>query len=163
MLKKNLQNAINDQINKELYASYLYLSMSAYCERNDLSGLATWLRVQSQEEHGHAMKLFDFLLEADGAVVLKAVAAPPAEFASILAVFEQAYEHECKVTASIHALYDLALKEKAYAAQNLLRWFIDEQVEEEQNARKIVAKLALIKTDGGALLAFDRELGDRKS
>jgi ferritin len=161
MLSTTVQDAINDQINNEFEAWYSYLAMSSYCQHQNFLGCAHWLRLQSTEEHGHAMRLLDFLLARDGAVRLKAVAEPPVQFPSIAAVFEQALKQEQQVTKQIDHLYELALKEKAFAALVQLQWFITEQVEEEKTAREIVAKFHLLKNDPAALLDLDRELGGR--
>ena len=161
MLSKTMQDAINEQIKNELYSAYLYLSMSAYCETNSLPGFARWMRAQSQEEVEHAMKFFAFVNERGGRVVLQAIDQPPLEFESPHAVFEQTLEHERKVTGMIHSLYELALEEKDYAAQILLHWFIDEQVEEESSAAQILDTLEMIGDKGQALVMLDRELGKR--
>ena len=144
MINKPMQDAMNDQINKELYSSYLYLSMAAYFEDKNLLGFARWMRIQEAEEREHAMKFYDFILERGGKVTLKTIDAPKTEWKSTLEVAEEVAAHEAKVTASIYALYELALKEKDYPAQVMLQWFITEQVEEEKNAAEIVANLKLI-------------------
>jgi ferritin len=156
-----MQDAINDQIQKELYSSYLYLSMSAYFADRNLSGFAHWMRVQEAEEREHAMKLYDFILERGGKVNLKAIDAPKTEWTSTLEVAEEVAAHEAKVTASIYALYETALKEKDYPAQVMLQWFISEQVEEEKNAAEIVANLKLIEKGGTAVYVLDHQLGKR--
>jgi ferritin len=161
MLNKTVQGAINDQIKNEFYSSYLYLSMSAYFETQSLPGFASWMRAQSQEEHAHAMKFFDFVNDRDGTVELQALDQPPGEFQSPLDVFQQALEHERKVTALIYRLYELALKESDYATQTLLQWFITEQVEEEKSASQIVEQLKMTGGDSTALLLLDRELAGR--
>lgn len=161
MLGPVVQDALNDQINTELYSSYNYLSMSAWCERKNFRGCANWLRVQSQEEYAHAMKLYDFLVARNGRVVLKAISAPRIEYDTIPEVFQQALEQELDVSRRIDSLYELAFKERAFAALVELQWFITEQVEEERTARDIVAKLDLVKDDPSALLDLDRELGAR--
>jgi len=161
MISKIMQDAINDQINKELYSSYLYLSMAAYFEDRNLSGFSHWMRVQESEEREHAMKLYDFLLERGGKVILKAIDAPKTEWASTLEVATEVAAHEAKVTASIYALYETALKEKDYPAQIMLQWFISEQVEEEKNATDIVANLKLIEERGTAVLMLDHQLAKR--
>ena len=161
MISPTIQNAINDQIKHEFYSSYLYLSMSAYFETLSLPGFASWMRVQSQEEHEHAMKFFDFVNDRDGSVELQALDQPPGEFQSPLDVFEHALAHERKVTALINRLYELALKENDYATQTLLQWFITEQVEEEKNASQIVEQLKMTGGDSTALLLLDRELAGR--
>jgi ferritin len=156
-----VQDAINHQINAELSASYQYLAMSAYCEQLHLRGIARWLRLQSQEEYGHGMKLFDFLIARGCGVALKPLTAPSVTFGSVREVFESVLRQEQEVTRSIDALYELALKERSYAATVELQWFLTEQVEEEQNARNILAKLDMIKDDPASLLDLDRELGGR--
>jgi ferritin len=161
MITKTMQDAINDQINKELYSAYLYLSMSAYFEDKNLPGFAHWMRVQEAEERSHAMKLYDFLAERGGRVILKGIDTPKTEWASTLEVAEEVAAHEAKVTASIYALYETALKEKDYPAQMMLQWFITEQVEEEKNAAEIVASLKLIEAHGTAVLMLDHRLGKR--
>lgn len=161
MINKSMQDAINDQINKELYSSYLYLSMAAYLEDRNLSGFAHWMRVQETEEREHAMKLYDFMVERGGRVMLKAIEAPKTEWKSTLELAEEVAAHEAVVTASIHALYELALKEKDYSAQIMLQWFITEQVEEERNAAEIVSNLKLIEDRGTAILMLDHRLAKR--
>jgi ferritin len=161
MLSKAMQDAINEQIKNELYSSYLYLAMSAYCEANNLPGFAHWLRVQSQEEIEHAMKFFGFVNERGGRVVLEAIDKPPVEFESPVKIFEETLNHERKVTAMINSLYELALEEKDYASQVMLHWFIDEQVEEEANASYILDTLKAVGEKGQALVMLDRELARR--
>jgi ferritin len=161
MIGKAMQDAINDQINKELFSSYLYLSMAAYFEHKNLIGFAHWMRVQEREEREHAMKLYDFIFERGGQVVLKAIQAPTTSWNSNLELFREVAEHEAKVTASINTLYELALAEKDYPAQVMLQWFINEQVEEEKNAAEIVANLELIEERGTAVLMLDHNLAKR--
>lgn len=161
MISKAMQEAINEQINKELYSSYLYLSMAAYFENANLPGFAKWLHIQADEERGHAMKFYEHLVDRGGRVLLKAVAGPETEWRSSLAAFKVVQEHEAKVTALINALYETALKEKDYPAQVLLQWFINEQVEEEKNAAGIVQQLELIDAKGTAVLMLDHQLGRR--
>jgi ferritin len=163
MLSKVVQNAINEQINNELYSSYSYLSMSAYCEHEQFTGCAHWMRMQSQEEYGHALRLYDFLTARNGRVELRPIAAPQIEFESVAQVFSKAFEQEQTVTGQINALYELAFKEKAFAALVELEWFIQEQVEEEKTAREIVHKFKLIEGDSAALLDLDRELAARQA
>jgi ferritin len=162
MLSKIMQDAINQQIKHEFYSSYLYLAMSAYFETNSLPGFARWMRVQSEEEQRHALRLFDFINDRGGSVELQALAQPPGEFQAPLDVFQQALEHERKVSGLIHQLYELALKEKDFPAQVHLQWFIDEQVEEEKNASQIVEQLKLAGNDSAALLMLDNSMGARK-
>jgi ferritin len=161
MISPTIQNAINDQIKHEFFSSYLYLSMSAYFETLSLPGFASWMRVQSQEEHEHAMKFFDFLNDRGGSVELQALDQPAGEFQSPLDVFEQSLAHERKITALIHRLYELALKESDYATQTLLQWFVTEQVEEEKNAGQIVEQLKMTGGEPSALLLLDRDLAGR--
>ena len=158
---KPMQDAMNEQINKEFFSSYLYLSMAAFFEDKNLMGFAHWMRLQADEEREHAMKFYNFILDAGGHVYLKAIEAPATEWKSNLEVVEQVAEHEAKVTASIHDLYALALKEKDYAAQVMLQWFITEQVEEEKNAAELLAKLRLIEERGTAVLMLDHRLSKR--
>ena len=161
MIGKAMQDAVNEQINKEFFSSYLYLSMAAYFEDKNLTGFAHWMRLQADEEREHAMKFYNFILNAGGRVQLKALEAPATEWKSNLEVAEQVAEHEAKVTASIHGLYELALNEKDYAAQVMLQWFISEQVEEERNAAELVAQLRLIEERGTAVLMLDHRLAKR--
>ena len=153
--------AINHQINSELSASYSYLAMSAWCERQKFTGAARWLRLQSQEEYMHAMKLFDFILARDAEVTLQPLDEPRQSFKSLADVFERALEQEQAVSGQIDALYETAFKEKAFAAVAELQWFLTEQVEEEKTGREIVAKFKLIGNDPASLLDMDRELGSR--
>src|SRR6478672_8407253 len=131
MLNEAMQQAINDQINNELFAMYSYLSMSAYCEHKQFRGCAHWMRLQSQEEYGHAMRLYDFLIARQGRVKLLPLAQPQSEFKSLLEVFQKALAQEQTVTTQINSLYELAFAQKAFAALVELEWFINEQVEEE--------------------------------
>ncbi len=163
MIGQVMQDAINEQINNELYSSYVYLAMAAYCEQENFTGCAQWLRMQSQEENGHAMRLFDYVLARQGKVALTAIAAPQAEYKSLLDVFSTAYEQEKDVTRRIDGLYELAFNEKAFSALVELEWFITEQVEEEKTIREIVHKFELVKDDPASLLELDRELGGRSS
>lgn len=162
MFSKAVHKALNEQIQHEFYSAYIYLSMSAYCDSINLAGCAHWLRLQAQEEVAHAMKFFGFINDRGGRVTLEALDQPPAEFQSPLTVFEQALEHERKVTASIHRLYDLAVRENDYPTQVLLHWFISEQVEEEKSAGDIVELLKLSGGEGPALILLDRQLGARE-
>ncbi|MDG6226170.1 MAG: ferritin [Candidatus Thermoplasmatota archaeon] len=162
MIKKNIEKAINDQINEEMFSSYLYLSMAAHFESENLPGMAKWMRVQSQEETAHAMKFFDYLVSRGGNVNLKAIAQPEKQWKSPLAAFEAAYKHEQHITGCIEKMVDLAQKEKDHATYNMLQWFIDEQVEEEENADGIVQRLKMIKDNPGMLFMMDHNLGQRK-
>ncbi len=153
--------AINRQIAAEFGASFSYLSMAAWCEHHKFMGAGRWLRLQSKEEHGHGMKLFDFVLARNYPVLLHAIPQPETEFTSIVDVFERALEQEQGVSRQIDALYELAFNEKVFAAMAALQWFITEQVEEEKSVREIVAKFHMVKDDPASLLDLDRELGGR--
>jgi ferritin len=161
MLSDAVQKALNDQIQKEFHSAYIYLSMAAYFEAENLPGAAHWMRHQAEEEQEHAMKIFEFVNDRGGRVVLQAIGQPPVDFASPLAVFEASYAHEQKVTKSIHDLYALAVKENDYPTQVMLQWFIDEQVEEEKNASAIVAQLKMVGDSPAAMFMIDRHLGSR--
>lgn len=162
MISQKLQDAMNSQIQAELYSAYLYLSMSAYCESKNLGGFAHWMKLQYQEETSHAMKFIDYLQERGGTVVLKAIEAPPTEFGTPLEVFEQTLAHEIHVTNLINKLYEAALEEKDYAAQIFLQWFINEQVEEEASATSVLERLKIIGDKStGAILYLDKELRKR--
>ena len=161
MISEKLQDALNNQITAELYSSYLYLSMVAYFESINLTGAAQWMRCQAQEEVLHAMKFFDFIHERGGTVTLGAIDAPPVVWDSALAAFQNAYEHEQKVTGMINNLVDMALDERDHATNNFLQWFVAEQVEEEATADDVVQKIKLAGDKGGGLFMIDRELGSR--
>jgi ferritin len=161
MLSSNLQAALNDQINKELFSAYLYLGMSAWCESANLPGAARWLQAQAREEQSHAMKFYGFVHDRGGKVSLGAIAKPEQEFASLLDLFEQVLDHERKVTASINGLYKAALADSDYPSQGALQWFVNEQVEEEKNATAIVETLKMVGTQGASLFMVDRQLGAR--
>ncbi len=162
MLSKPIEEAINEQIKNELYSSYLYLSMSAYLESTNLPGMARWMRLQSQEELEHAMRLFDYVHDRGGRVVLEAIDQPPAEFGSPVDIFQMALGHEQKVTGMINGIYDLAVKEDDYPTQIEMQWFITEQVEEEKSAGAVVEVLKMIGDNGPSLVIADRELGARE-
>jgi ferritin len=148
-------------MNKEFYSSYLYLAMAAHFESHNLRGFAHWMRIQSQEEWGHGMMFFNHLGERGGKVVLKQIEAPPVKWQSHKKIFEDAYQHEQKVTQSIHQLVDLSKAEKDHAAENFLQWFVKEQVEEEAQAYEIMQKLELIGEETAPLFILDSELGKR--
>jgi len=161
MLNPKIQDAFNEQINKELFSSYLYLSMAAYFESQSFTGMAQWMRIQTQEENMHAMKFYDFIHERNGRVTLTEIAAPKTEWQGPLDAFEEALKHEQMITASINALADLALAEKDHAAHSFLQWFVNEQVEEEASVQAIIDKLNLVGDNGVALFMIDQELGQR--
>lgn len=162
MLNKKLESAINDQIQREFASAYIYLSMAAYFEAKTLPGFANWMRIQFHEEQAHAFKFFDFVYDRGGEVRLQSIECPPTEFTSAIDVFEQTLAHEQKITSHINDLYALALQERDYPSQNLLQWFIDEQVEEEKNAGDILEMLKMVKDNPHALLMLDRELRARQ-
>lgn len=161
MIDPKMQDALNEQINAELYSSYLYLAMAAYFEDINLGGFANWMRVQTQEENTHAMKMYDYVVERGGRVLLKAIEEPPAEWDSPLAAFQNAYAHEQHITARINDLVNTARELKDHATDSFLQWFVDEQVEEERSADDIVQKLKLMEGFKGGLFMLDRELGQR--
>lgn len=161
MIKQTVEDALNRQINRELYSSYLYLSMAAYFESINLKGFANWMRVQVQEENFHAMKMFDYVIGRGGRAKLLSIEAPPTEWDSPLKVFEHTYEHEKKVTGLINNLVKLSSSEEDYATYNMLQWYVTEQVEEESSASEILETLKMIGDDKTALLTLDRELTQR--
>jgi ferritin len=155
--------AINKQITNEFAASFSYLAMAAWCEHHNYLGAATWLRAQSAEEHGHGMRLFNFVLARNAQPQLADIPASTGAFASLSEVFERALEQEKGVSRQIDALYELAFREKMFAAMAELQWFITEQVEEEKTVREIVAKLRMVSHDPASILDVDRELGAREA
>jgi len=161
MINKKIEAALNKQINAELYSAYLYLAMNSYFSSVSFHGFANWMRVQALEEMTHADKFYKYVADRGGHVVLEAIDKPPARWNSPLAVFEQVYKHEQKVTSLIHSLVDLAIKEKDHASNTMLQWFVNEQVEEEANADALVQQLKLIGDNGYGLLMLDRELAQR--
>ena len=161
MISKKMEEALNGQVNAELYSAYLYLSMESYFKSLNLNGFAVWMRVQTQEEVAHAMKIYDFINERGGRVTLKAIEGPPTEWDSPLAVFEAVYVHEQKVTGLINDLVDLAIKEKDHATNTFLQWFVNEQVEEESSADEVVQQLKMMENAPGGMFMLDRELGQR--
>lgn len=161
MLKEKVQQALNKQLNEELFSSYIYLSMAAYFEANHYSGFANWMRKQADEEHEHSLKFFDYINHAGGRVKLMALGEPQFEWKSPLEVFENALEHEIKITNYVNDLVNLAIAEKDHATNQFLQWFVSEQVEEVATADSIVNKLKMIGNSSGALYMLDRELGKR--
>ena len=161
MISEKLEKAFNDQINKELYSEYLYLSMQAYFERLNLKGFVNWMNVQIQEEHAHAMGMFNYVHERGGKVELEAIDKPQVDWNSPLHVFEKVLKHEEFVTSRINALMVVAEEVKDRAALSFLDWYLKEQVEEESNVGGVLATLKLIKDDAKALLMLDKELAAR--
>lgn len=160
-MDKKLEKLMNEQIRKELFSAYLYLSMSAYFESRNLGGFSSWMQKQAMEEVTHGMKFFAFLHDRGSRVVLEAIDQPPSEFKSVKEVIKETLSHEQKVTASINSLYAKALEVKDTAAQMFLSWFITEQVEEEKNAADILGKMEYVKEDSAGIIMLDRELGAR--
>jgi len=161
MLSKKMEKALNGHINAEVYSSYLYLSMAAYFESIDMPGAAAWMKKQAGEEWGHAMKMFEYVVERDGRVQLQKVDAPQEDWESPLAAFEDAYKHEQLISKKINELVNDAIVEKDHATNNMLQWFVSEQVEEEAAVKIIVSKLKMIGDSTGPLFMLDRELGSR--
>jgi len=161
MISKKMQDAINKQINAEMYSAYLYLSMSAWCSDKNLGGFAHWFTIQATEEMEHAMKFYGYVFEQGGFVKLMPIDGPPTEFPSILEIAKEQLKHEQKVTSLIKNLVGMAREEKDYATEFFLQWFITEQVEEESNAEEIINKLEMVGEKGHALFMLDKELGQR--
>jgi len=161
MLKEKVLKAINQQINNEYYSAFLYLSMSAWFQGKGFQGLANWMFIQYQEELSHGNKFFRYVNERGSQVVLKPIAQVETDFQSVLSVFERALEHEQFVTDSIHKIMDVAIEEKDYATQSFLKWFIDEQVEEEAHAGEIVDKLRMINGHINGIFMLDHQMGKR--
>lgn len=163
MLNKKIEDALNDQINAELYSSYLYLAMSAHFSDQNLEGFAHWMSMQAQEEMAHAMKFYGYVNERGGRIVLQAIEAPPVSWDSPLTVFKAVLEHEQKVTSLINNLVDLAIAEKDHATNIFLQWFVTEQVEEEASVNAVLQKLKLMGDNSGGLFMIDQELSSRIS
>ncbi|MGC9435352.1 MAG: ferritin [Methanomicrobiales archaeon] len=163
MIHEKLHQMLNAQINWELYSAYLYLSMAAYADSIGLKGFANWFRIQEQEERFHALKFFDYLESRGLKVTLLAIDQPPAEWESPVALFEETAAHEEKVTGLINDLMAEAIEERDYATISFLQWYVDEQVEEEENARDILEKIRVASAEAGspALYMLDRELAQR--
>lgn len=161
MITEKMEQAFNEQINKELFSEYLYLSMQAYFERLNLAGFTNWMSVQVQEEHAHAMGMYNYLHERGGKVELMAIDKPQTKWESPLDVFKHVLEHEQYVTSRINALMDIAENEKDRAALSFLDWYLKEQVEEENTVSGVLAKLELIGDDKHALLLLDKDLETR--
>ncbi|MFP4179468.1 MAG: ferritin [Spirochaetaceae bacterium] len=163
MLSKKMQDALNGQINKEMYSAYLYMAMSAQATDMGLDGFARWFMVQYHEEMFHAMKIYNYVFDRDGRVELEQIEKPPVKFDSIQDMFEKTLEHEEFVTKSINELVDLAISEKDHATNHFLQWYVEEQVEEEKNDHEILAKIDLLSDSkkGPGLYMLDKELGAR--
>ncbi|MEM7009386.1 MAG: ferritin [Thermodesulfobacteriota bacterium] len=163
MLSKEIQSALNDQIKNEYFSSYTYLSMAAYCESINMQGFATWMRLQSEEELTHAMRLFDYVIDRDANVVLQAIGKPQTKFKSLKEMFQIVLDHEREVTGMINNLYEQAISENDHATAVELQWFISEQVEEEKSAHEILDKLKLAGNSTSALFILDTQLSERSA
>jgi len=161
MMKQKIQDAFNAQLNAEAFSSHLYMSMSAYLQSINLKGMASWMRLQAEEEKMHEMKFFDYVLARGGKVLLDKINEPPTEWESPLAIFKAAYGHEQMISEKINKLVDLAVAESDHASNAFLQWFVSEQVEEEESVLDVVDQLELIGDERGALFMIDRELGQR--
>jgi ferritin len=161
MISKKIEKIINEQINAELYSAYLYLSMRAYFDANDLPGFANWMYVQALEEFTHADKFYRFIVERGGKPVMKAIDNPQGQWKDVLDVMQGVYEHEQKVTSLINNIVNLAIEEKDHATNSFLQWFINEQVEEEASAMEVIRKLKMVKAAPGAMFMLDNEMGTR--
>jgi ferritin len=162
MLNQRVYNAINDQINAEIWSAYMYLSMSAYFASEGLNGFSNWMKVQWQEELTHAMKFFDYLTERGERPILKPIDEVPEKWDNALHAMEETLKHEQKVTSLINNIMDIAIEEKDHATKSVLQWFIDEQVEEEASAQEIIDSLKLLGDKGHGIYMLDKELKTRQ-
>jgi len=163
MINKKINDAFNQQINEEIFSSYLYLSMATYFDNQGMTGFSHWFRLQAQEEMFHAMKFYHHIVERGGRVLLKAIQKPEINWESTLSVFKASLKHEQHISSCINDLMDLSTKEKDYASRSLLQWFVDEQVEEEASFTEIIDKLNLAGKQGQMLYMIDRELSARQA
>lgn len=161
MLSEKLIKELNEQIKYEMYSENLYLAMAAYCADQDLDGFSNFFKVQAEEERFHAMKFFDYIIEMNGRTVISAIDVPENDYESVLDVFKKAYKHEQFVTKRIYTLMDIATEEKEYATISFLKWFVDEQMEEESTFNGLVKKLERIENNGHAINMIDNELAQR--
>ena len=161
MLNSKVEKALNEQVNAEFFSAYLYLAMVAYFQDKNLPGFANWMTVQNQEETFHAMKFFNYISERGGRVVLDAIEKPQFDWKSPLDAMEAAQKHEAYITERINNLVNIATEEKDHATKSFLNWFVDEQVEEEDNVNNVVQKLRLLGNDGGGMFMMDRDLATR--
>lgn len=162
MITQKMQDALNNQINEELFSAYLYYAMSAYFHDINLNGFAQWMKAQATEEIAHAVKLYDHVNDRDGRVELKAIKKPQKEWKSPLAAFQAAYEHECYITGKIHDLVSIAEDEKDRAVRPMLEWFVEEQVEEEASTKEIMDQLKLMGDSNSVMFMLDREMNQRQ-
>lgn len=163
MISSEMEKALLTQLNDEFYSAYLYLAISAYCSHLEFNGAASWFKLQYEEEHIHATRIYNYLVEQGVQVVLGELAKPPSDYGKLLDVFKTSLSHEQSMTSRLNDLSDQALKEKDHATYNLLQWFVNEQVEEEATLGGIISKLKLVKDDGYGLLMIDNELGTRNA
>ena len=161
MLKTSIEEALNAQINAEIFSSYLYLSMSSWFDNQGLPGFKSWMETQAQEEMTHATKLISFLQERGGSLVLEAIEKPQASWSDVLDVFKATLRHEQYVTSRVNDLVDLAIAERDHATNNFLQWFVSEQVEEEANVGEILDQIRLMEGSGHGMYMMDKELGSR--
>ncbi len=161
MLSSKMEKTINKQINAEIWSAYMYLSMAADLEEKGLPGFANWMKIQWQEEISHAMKFFDYVNERGGRVILEPIAKVKTKWKSCVEIMQETLDHEKHVTSLINQLVDLAIEEKDHATNNMLQWFIAEQVEEEATADELLTKIKMIDGKGHAMLMLDKELGSR--
>ncbi|AIF70159.1 ferritin [Palaeococcus pacificus DY20341] len=162
MLSEKMLEALNEQLNRELYSAYLYFSMAAYFEDINLEGFASWMKAQAEEELGHALRFYNYIYDRNGRVELKEIQKPPKEWKSPLDAFEAAYEHEQFISKCINELAALAEEEKDYSTRAFLEWFINEQVEEEASVKRIVDRLKFVKGSPEAIFMIDQELNQRQ-
>ena len=162
-MKKQIEQAFNNHLNAEFFSAYLYLSMANYFAAENLDGMATWMRLQSEEERMHAMKFVDFINDRGGRVTLQQIDQPAIEWDSPLAAFQDAYDHECLISGKINALVDMANKENDHAAHNFLQWFVSEQVEEEATAQRIVEQLKRVGDNPVGLMIIEQQLASRNA
>lgn len=162
MLSNKMEKELNKQVNAELESFYVYLSMASYMESVDLLGFAHWMRQQADEEMSHAMKIYDYIHERDGRVVLEKIAAPPSQWDGVGAVYKSAYDQEVAISQKIDRIVDLAIKEADHASHSFMQWFVNEQVEEVATVKTIIQKLKLIEGAPGGLFLLDREMGQRQ-
>jgi ferritin len=160
-INKKVEEVLNKQVNAEFWSAYFYLSMSAYCESRGFKGFANWMRVQFHEETAHALKIYDYVIDRSGEIKLQPIAAVKPSWDNLLNMFEETYEHECKVTNLINDCYEVALAEKDYATTTMLQWFINEQTEEERNALEIIDILKITGEKSGGIFYLDKNLGKR--
>lgn len=160
-INAQVEEVLNNQVNAEFWSAYMYLSMSAWFEQRGLKGFANWMYIQHQEETTHALKIYRYVLGRQGTIALQPIAEVPTDWADIMDVMEETYEHECKVTAMIYNCMEVADTEKDRGTASMLQWFVDEQIEEESNVDEIISQLKLIGEDGNGIYQLDKELATR--